>query len=253
MTQEGTKPMFRKFTITLAVAASLWAAVAGAADPALPFDQSFLADYSRLERRTEGPIADYAWAVPDIRSRLGKYPKGFFVDTPEILISPDSPYKGGKPEDLAKVGELMREALVNRLQKGGYAIATAPGPGVLVFRIALTDLKMKKNKRNVLAYTPAGAVLKAGADALRDMMQRTDIIGMTLQAELLDGGTDEVLVELVIPDPTPGKRIEFEQLRALVDEYGARARCRIDNARLPESQHVNCFSAAAREARPPAP
>lgn len=229
-----------------------WGAVAAAADRSLPFDQTFLADYSRLERRNEGPIADYGYAVPDIRSRLGKYPKGFFVDTPEILISPDSPYKGGKPEDLAQVSGLMRDALVNRLQKGGYPIAAAPGPEVLVFRLALTDLKLKKNKRNVLAYTPAGAVLKVGADALRDMMQRTDIIDMTLQAELLDGGTSEVLVELVIPDPTPGQRIEFEQLRALVDEYGARARCRIDNARLPEAQHVNCLSPAAREAQLPA-
>lgn len=230
------------------VLTAFWVTTAGAADPSLPFDQTFLVDYSRLQRRSEGPIVDYAYATPDIRSRLGKYPKGFFIDNPEILISPDSPYKGGKPADLAKVADLMREALTSRLQRGGYPIAAAPGPEVLVFGLALTDLKLRKNKRNVLAYTPAGAVLKAGADALRDMMQRTDIIDMTLQAQLIDGGTGEVLVELVIPDPKPGDRIEFEQLRALVDEYGARARCRIDNARLPEAQHVNCFLPAAREA-----
>ena len=237
------RAMTRIFVVTLLAG---WGAAA-AADPSLPFDQTFLSGYSRLQRRSEGQVVDYVYAVPDIRSQLGKFPKGFFVDTPEILISPDSPYKGGKPEDLAKVAALMRDALVARLQQGGYPIAAAPGPEVLVFRLALTDLKMEKNKRSLLAYTPVGAVAKAGADALKDMMHRTDIIDMTLQAALIDGGTSQVLVELVIPDPTPGQRIEFEQLRALVDEYGARARCRIDNARLPENEQVNCLLPVARE------
>jgi len=229
-----------------------WGAAAVAADPALPFDQTFLADYSKLQRRTEGPVSDYGYTVPNIRSRFGEFPKGFFVDTPEVLISPDSPYKGGKPEDLAIVSNMMRDALIARMQAGGYPIATAPGPEVFVIRLALTDLKIQKNKRNLLAYTPGGAVIKAGADAFKDMMQRTGIIDMTMQAEVIDGGTSEVLVGLVIPDPTPGKRIEFEQVRALVDEYGARARCHVDNARLPENQQVNCLLPAAREARPPA-
>jgi hypothetical protein len=187
--------------------------------------------------------------VPDIKQRLGKYPAGLFIDTPEVHVSAQSDYKGGKPEDFAAVSQLLKDALTARLTEGGYKLVAAPGPGVIVFRTALTDLQMKKNKRNVLAYTPAGAVVKVGADALRNMMQKVDITDMVLQAELLDGGTGEVLTALVIPDQNPGKRIEFEDVRALIDEYGARARCRLDNARVDAARQIDCFDAKARAAR----
>jgi hypothetical protein len=53
----------------------------------------------------------------------------------------------------------------------------------------------------------------------------------------------------VSPDPTPGKRIEFKRLRALVDGHGARQRCPIDSARRPPEPPIDCFAPAARDAR----
>jgi hypothetical protein len=217
------------------------------------YEQGFLTDAVKLMPRTAGGLTDFIYAVPDIKQRVGKFPGGVFIDTPEVHVSAQSEYKGGKPEDFAAVSQLLKDALSARFTEGGYKVTAAPGPGVIVLRTAMTDLKMKKNKRNVLAYTPAGAVVKVGADALRNMMQKVDITDMVLQAELLDGGTGEVLTAIVIPHQNPGKRIEFEDIRALTDEYGARARCNLDNARVDTAKQINCFDAKARAARPALP
>lgn len=223
--------------------------IAAQAIAAPDFDKSFLSDYTKLQPRTAGQISDLAYIAPDGYARLGSY-DGVAIDQPEILISPDSDYKGGKPEDLAQIAEHMRTAMATKLTEGGYKVVDQPGPGIIVFRLALTDLEMKKKKRGLLAYTPIGAVVKAGADAVREMMDKVDITAMTLQGELLDGETGEVLAALVVPRETPAGekevRIDFDELTAMVNEYGARLRCNLDNARVLPEQRVDCLDPAAR-------
>lgn len=240
---------YRKVSCRIAtLSACLMAGSALAAD----FDQTFLEDYSKLQPRTSGEISDLFYAAPDFYERAATF-TAVAVDQPYVLISPDSPYKGGKPDDLLQLAELMRAALSERLTEGGYTVADAPGPGVLVLRLALTDLELKKKKRPLLGYTPIGAVVKAGTDAMKETLDKVDITRMTLQAELLDGSTGEVLAAIVMARDTPegGKleRIEIEELSALLAEYGARTRCALDNARLPPEQRIDCPDPAARAAR----
>lgn len=191
--------------------------------------------------------------VPPACTRKLRDTPAWRLDQPHILISPDSPYKGGKPEDMARIAELMREALAEQLTKGGYSVVNAPGPGVLYLRLALTDLELTKKKRGLLAYTPVGAVVKAGTDAVKETLDKVDITRMTLQAELLDGASGEVLAALVMARDTPAGakevRIELEELTALMAEYGARMRCGLDNARLAPEQRFDCLDPAVRAAR----
>ena len=153
---------------------------------------------------------------------------------------------------MAQIAEHMRSALATKLTEGGYKVVDQPGPSVILVRLALTDLEMKKKKRRLLAYTPIGAVVKAGADAVKEAMDKVDITGMTLQGELLDGETGEVLAALVVPRETPPgekeMRMDFDELTALVNEYGARMRCSLDNARVAEESRVDCLDPAARAA-----
>lgn len=213
------------------------------------FDQSFLSDYSTLQPRTAGQISDLAYIAPEGYARLARY-DGVALDQPEILVSPSSAYKGGKPDDMAQIAEHMRSALATRLTEGGYKVVDQPGPGIILVRLALTDLEMKKKKRGLLAYTPVGAVVKAGADAMKGALDKVDITGMALQGELLDSQTGEVLAALVVPrgKPPGGKemRMDFDELDALVGEYGARLRCSLDNARVAAEKQVNCVDPAAR-------
>lgn len=233
---------------TATMAGCLLAASALAAD----FDRTFLDDYSKLQPRTSGEISDLFYGSPGLFEQAAGY-SSVALDQPHILISPDSPYKGGKPEDMARIAELMREALAEQLTKGGYNVVTAPGPGVLYLRLALTDLELTKKKRGLLAYTPVGAVVKAGTDAIKETLDKVDITRMTLQAELLDGASGEVLAALVMARDTPAGakavRIELEELTALMAEYGARMRCGLDNARLAPEQRIDCLDPAVRAAR----
>jgi hypothetical protein len=135
-------------------------------------------------------------------------------------------------------------------------VVDEPGPDVLYMRLALTDLYLQKEKRGIWAYTPAGAVVQLGADQVRDMMSKIDIIEMALQAELLDSQSEEVLLAAVLKrgsrkDKGTGQklvRLDFDDLRAVVREYGARLTCRLDNARKPESQWIDCPNDEALEA-----
>lgn len=215
------------------------------------FDRTFLGDYGKLQSRETAKGMDYVYMSPQAAARLAKY-QGVMVDQPEILISPESDYRGAKPEDMAAIASMMREGLGLRLGSGGYNVVQAPGPGVIYIRLALTDLQLKKKKRGVLGYTPIGFVVKAGADTLKDMMDKYDIMGMTIQAELTDSQTSEVLGAVVATRGGTGDkppRMDFDELDALMKEFGSRLRCRLDNARVAQSQQIDCLDVQAREAR----
>lgn len=214
------------------------------------FDRSFLSDYTKLQPRVSEKGAEYVYNAPGALEKLAKY-NGVMVDQPEILISPESDYRGAKPEDLAAIAALMREGLSARLSAGGYNVVQAPGPGVIYLRLALTDLQLKKKKRGVLGYTPIGFVVKAGADALKDMMDKYDIMNMTIQGELTDSQSNEVLAAVVAERGGGEKpvRMDFDQLDAQMKDFGSRLRCRLDNARVPASQQIDCLDPKAREAR----
>ena len=107
-----------------------------------------------------------------------------------------------------------------------------------------------------MGYTPIGAVVKVGADMVRDMMSRVDIIEMALQIEMLDSQSQEVLAAIVVKrgareDKDTGQelqRMNFDEFRSVVQEYGARLACRLDNARQPKTQQINCVDDDALEA-----
>lgn len=235
--------------VTLAILLGLLNACTQAQAQSTSYDKSFLRNYDRLQTRTAGGITDALYLAPDIGPKLKNY-SSVAVDQPEVLISPQSDYRGAKPDDLAQVAEHLRVALTGRLTAGGYTVAPTTGPGVLYIRLALTDLELKKKRRNLLAYTPVGAVVKIGADAVRSMLDKYDITGMTLQGELLDSTGNEVLAALVTPWPGGKPRMEFVDLDKLVSEYGERLRCNLDNARGPADQNVDCLDRQRKDGKP---
>lgn len=233
----------------VAVAVGLAGPATGlAADPV--FDQSFLTDYSKLQPRAIENGTELIYVAPGAVERLAKY-NGVMVDQPEVLVSPASDYKGAKPDDLLAVANAMRDGLTGRLKNGGYNVVEAAGPGIIYIRLALTDLQLKKKKRGILGYTPIGAVVKLGRDALEDMMEKYDIMNMAIQAELTDSQTHDVLAAAVAVRGGGEKpvRIDFDQLDAEMADFGSRLRCRLDNARAPADQQIDCFDAKARKAR----
>jgi len=176
-------------------------------------------DQMNIVREEEGGI-DLIYKPPGLYERLAKYDK-IMIDQPEIWIDPDSKYRGTKPDNIKAIADLLRENLTAKVIDRGYEVVDEPGPGVLYIRTAMTDLYLKKKKRGILAYTPAGAVAKLGVDAIRDMMKK---IGARKDKE-----TGQKLT-----------RYDFRELRLEMQYYSGRLACSLDNARAPEAQQVDC-------------
>ena len=213
------------------------------------YDQTFLADYSKL-MPTPMPNGgtDLIYVVPGAFEKLGKY-ASLMIDQPEILISPDSPYNGAKPADLSALAEQLRKDVIDAVKAGGYGVVEAPGPSVLYVKFALTDLSLKRKSRRLLAYTPIGFVVKAGLDATRDMMEKYDIMGVAVQGAMSDSGSNELQAEFVGLRGNNDKRITFDELDAEMKGFAGRLRCRLDNTHVPTGQRINCLDPAARAAR----
>lgn len=214
------------------------------------FDKTFLTDYSQLAPRQSDKGTEYVYIAPQAIEKLAKY-QGVMVDQPEILVSPDSPYKGAKPTDLQAVANSMRDAMDARLKAGNYNVVDKPGPGILYLRIALTDLSVEKKKRSLLEYTPIGAVVGFGVDAMKDFQNKFDILKMVFQGEITDSATNEVFSSyvMVVGGGDKPVRIDFDKVKANMDEFGERLRCRLDNAHGPIDKQINCLDPAARDAR----
>lgn len=240
--------MMRK---TLIVAGML-ALVAG---PAFGQSSEFLhIDYSSLQPQASAEGSDLIYTGPGAEDRLVNY-NSVMVDQPEIHFAADSKYRGLKPEDVAALAAILRDNLTAKLKEGGYVVVEQPAPNVLYVRTALTELYLKKKKRGLLSYTPVGVVAHAGMDALSETLEKVDIIEMSLEAEVADSQSLEVLGAVVLArghkkeKGHKEERLDMDELRATVVEYSERMRCRLDNSRLPEAQRINCNDPAARQAR----
>jgi hypothetical protein len=227
-----------------------------AQEPTRAYDKTFLTNYDLLKPRSgvAGQPGDLAYVAPGAIKRLTAY-KGVMVDQPEILFSADSEIKGMKPDDLRELSEALRDALAGGLASGGYSVLQQPGPGVLYVRVALTDVIVKKKKRALLAYTPAGAIIKAGADVLREAFDKVDFIETTFQVELVDSVSNDVLGALVAPrgqrkaEGQKETRIDMGDMRQDMLAWSNRLRCLLDNTKLPADKQNVCNDDAANFGR----
>ena len=221
-------PSVPRIAFALSVIALLGTAPANAQEPWA--DDEFLTDYSKLKPMPGKGGKDFAYVAPETFDVVGKYAR-VMLDQPEVFISPASPYKGAKPEDVAAIAGLIRSTTAAALQERGYKIVDQPGGDTAYVRMAVTDLQIVKKKRGLLAYTPVGFVVDAGVKALRDFMDKYDILDMSLQVEVQDSVKHDVLAAAVIQrgqsaDAT--KPIEFDAMVAVANELGERFACRLD-------------------------
>ena len=228
----------------------LLATTASAADPWA--GQTFLSDYGKLQPLPGLESKDFAYFAPHVDKVAGKYVK-VMVDQPEVFISPESPYKGAKPEDLAAITNTIRSTVTAALEQRGYTIVDKPGPDTLYARIAVTNVQIQKKKKGLLSYTPVGFVVSAGVKALQEFMDKYDLLDVALQTEVQDSMTHEVLAASVIQRGKSGdakKAIGFDALVAVTNEYGERVACRLDNPRVPAADRIDCADPVARKSRP---
>lgn len=201
----------------------------------------FMTDYTQLRKVTDGS-ADYRYVAPGAEDRLSNY-NAIMIDQPEIFVAPDSKYGGIKPDEMKALADAFRTAVAQEISNRYYAV-DQPGPAVLYLRIAASNLYLKKKKKSILGYTPQGMVLGSVKSAVtKDLTKKIDLKRLTVEMEVLDSESGERLVAL-IESRGEGKEnpASWDELEAIMSEYGKRISCRLDNARMPEAKRVDCIN-----------
>ena len=215
-------------------------------------NNDFLTDYSLLvETEGEGvnPLVKARY-IPERQVQKWADYNSILIDQPEIFIAADSKYKGAKGDQLKLLADSARLAVIEQLEASGYTIAHEPGPDVLYFRWAITDLYLKKKKRGLLSYTPLGMVVHTTRQAaIRDLWRKIDIVEFAIEMEISDFVTGEILGAAVTR--LQGKRkdkgqdqdqdlVTWQELDALFLTVGERLVCGLGNAKKPESEWTDC-------------
>ena len=217
----------------LAVSATLLLATNATAD-----DSGFLDDYSILE-----PLAGTdakVYHAPGAWEKFKNY-KAVMIDQPEFIIAADSDYRGIKPDQAKAVADVMRQNMSKAVSKI-LPVVDIAGPGVLYVGIAASNVHLKKKKRGLLGYTPAGFVVSSATAATQDMQEKIVLEDMKLEIKVLDSQTQELLaaaVDTIDPEvKKPGESWADES--AGMNYWSVRLQCRFENSGKPKEQWKDC-------------
>lgn len=155
---------------------------------------------------------------------LGDYDK-ILIEPIEVWMADDSKYKGFSPDELKAITDEFYRTLVLNLEPD-YPVVSKPGPGVLVIRLAITDVYAKKKKRGLMGYIPIGAVIGAASGKYRAKLNDA-----TIEAELLDAQSHEqlgVLIDKLSVSKGGGDKTSWAEVTEALNFYAKRFRSRMD-------------------------
>ena len=188
----------------------------------------FIDSYPELKKDPDGS-GGLIYRKPGVD--LGSYDK-IMIEPIEVWMADDSKYKGFSPDDLKEITDELYRGLLTHLEPD-YPVVSQPGEGVLLLRLAITDVYAKKKKRGVVGYIPIGAVVGAATGAYRKVRLKD----ATIEAELVDPQSGEQLGVLVdrlsISKGADGDddKTSWDEISKALDFYAKRFRARLDAER----------------------
>lgn len=177
----------------------------------------FLSDYSQFRegRRGEAQLL-YVNPITDFRRYRAIYLEPIKVYPGEA----DSPLSKIRTEDLQKLLNYF-DATIRRNLQNDYAFVTEPGPGVMRFRIALTDATGGRVMADTVStVTPIG--LAASALSSVAFGRGIGVGSAGVEFEALDAQTSERLAAAVdrrIGNKITGRLNKFSKWRAAKDSF----------------------------------
>jgi hypothetical protein len=118
------------------------------------------------------------WNKPGVE--FNKYDKILLEDI-EIFLAPDSKYKGINAAQMKALSDSMRAVMIAALEPD-YPVVSKSGPGVLVARIAITNVYLDKPKHKTGQYIPFVFVY----DKLTDKPKNFSIKNASVEPEMFD-------------------------------------------------------------------
>lgn len=168
------------------------------------------------------------WNKPGLEFK--NYDKIFLEDI-EIFLAPDSKYKGINANQMKALADSMRAVMIEALEPE-YPVVSKVGPGVLVARIAITNVYLDKPKHRFGQYSPIG-LLASGVKKVAGKPKNFSIKNATIEAEMFDFQigeriavrTDTRPLRSLNEDP---KELSWETIEESLRVYGKRFRERVD-------------------------
>jgi hypothetical protein len=149
----------------------------------------FLSDYSKLEPDPKNPNLLVYWKDKGVLKNSHK----FMLEPVTVYLLPQAQQRGIDPEQLDKLARSFTEALRDELTKSGrYEIVTKPGPGVMVLRIAITNLEPTGRGKNATVKGAATAASVAVAPGASLLVPRLSVGKVAIEGEMVDSVSGEV-------------------------------------------------------------
>ncbi len=165
-----------------------------ASDPKKATRTGFLSNYAKMEKAPGGDGA-LCWRQPSLD--LKAYNQ--VMISRMVVTLKDEQSKGVDPADLKALTDYFHKSLVTAL-KPQMEIVDKPGAGVVVLRIALTDLVPTSVGRSAMGtLIPYGFVAEAGSGvAAGGPAGSTPYLGQTgVEIQFLDGASEAILAECI--------------------------------------------------------
>ena len=171
------------------------------------------------------------WNKPGLEFK--KYDK-ILLETIEIFLAPDSRYKGINADQMKALSDSMRAVMIAALEPD-YPVVSKTGPGVLVARIAITNVYLDKPKHRFGQYSPIG-LLASGVKTIAGKPKNFSIKNASVEAEMFDFEIGERVAVRTDTSPLRGlnedpEELTWETIEESLKVYGKRFRERVDQVR----------------------
>jgi hypothetical protein len=165
-------------------------------------------DAADQQQSSDPFLGDYSGLVPDAKNGdlllymkdptvLKKYNK-FIFDPITIYLLPEAQDRGIDPDDLERLTQYFRKAVINELAKSGsYQIVKEPGPDVAELRVAITNVEPTGGKKNAAVKGAATAATMAVAPGASLLVPRISVGKVNIEGEILDSVSGDRLVAFV--------------------------------------------------------
>ena len=154
------------------------------------------------------------------------------IEPIEVWMAEDSKYQGFSPDVFKAITDELYRSLEINLEPE-YPVVSEPGEGVVVIRLAITDVYGGKRKRGLMGYLPLGAVI----GAVRGKYRRISFKDATIEVEVLDAQSLEqlgVLIDKMSVSREGGDQTSWVEIMDALHFYAKRFRSKID------AEHSNC-------------
>ncbi len=157
----------------------------------LSHESGFLGDYySKLQPDPANSDLLTYWKNPDVLKDSGK----FILEPVIVYLLPEAQQRGIDPEQLAKLTQYFTKAIKDELKSGHYDLVTQPGPGVMVLRVAITNVEPDRGKENAALKGAEIAATHAVAPGAALLVPRLSVGQVAIEGEIVDSVSGEVMV-----------------------------------------------------------